>query len=348
MPQVEHPLISPEKIGRDNLTDSVTERVRKTGDILSLTKEEYKESMEEKLAALIKEVPAFKVIADSIIDTKEKFWISAITAKVIDRKRHMVAELSSNLGENPVFVTPVNYDEVDKEYIYNLFVPASEEILDESGRSLNEIPVKQLKIIKDTFNNLSEEWRVNLKHITLNREVPAPMVKVFRRSGTWTVWKVKMNCLDDFWSHYMSQSIYSHKQPFLATPNYEFAMLVSDDAYKEQFEEMKENMVRHAKAKEIHTIEFDKEESIEVSYAWLLGFLGRDEMKRKEKEIHLLLKRWAPRFGSGIPKAIIGEDEPKYNNIGRMIDESTAIRYPGFRYANETYERCILKNTDFK
>ncbi len=348
MPQVKHPLIPPKKIEEKALIDKFLERTEKTGDILSLSKEEYRKSMEEKLVSLTKEVHSFKAIADVIIATKERFWISAITARVVDREKHMVAELSSNLGDNPVFVTPIDYDGIDNEYIYNIFLPASEEILDKCGHDPNRIAIEQLKIIKNTFDNLSKEYKENLKHITLDREEPAPKIKIFRRDGTWTVWRVKIKCLDDFWSHSMSESVYSRKQPFLATAKYEFAMLVSDDAYKLQFDEIRKRMVKHAEAKEIHSIELNKEEEIEISYAWLVRFLGRDELRKKKEEICSSLKEQAPRVGSGIPKAIIGEEEPMCDNIEIILDQPTSIRYPNFMYSKETYERCILKKSDLE
>jgi len=348
MSQVRHPLIPPKRIEEKTLRDNFLERAEKMGDILSLSNEDYKKSMEKKLADLTKEVHSFKAIRDIIIATKERFWISAITARVIDRKKHMVAELSANLGNNPVFVTPVDYDSIDNEYIYNLFLPASEEILDKSGDDPNKIAIEQLKVIKDTFDNLSKEYKENLKHITLDREELAPKIKIFRRGGTWTVWRVKIKCLDDFWSHYLSESVYSRKQPFLATAKYEFAMLVSDDAYKLQFDAIRKKMAEHAKAKEIHSIELDKEEEIEISYAWLVRFLGSDELRKKKEEIYSSLKEQAPRVGSGIPKAIIGEEEPMCDNIEIILDQPTSMRLPGFMYSKETYEKCIVKHTDFK
>ena len=135
------------------------------------------------------------------------------------------------------------------------------------------------------------------------------MIKLFGRDGTWTVWKVKIRCFDVYWSHYLSRSIYSQKQPFLATPNYEFAMLISDDAYKQQFEEIREKLLEYARADERHAIELDNEAKIEVSYAWLVRFLGRDELRKNKEEIRSSLKVQAPRIGGGIPKAIIGEED---------------------------------------
>ena len=336
-----HPLIPPKPPD-----DDIGDRFDRARDIFSLSKEEYREKMEEWLKDLVKGVPAFQTVAEIVKSQYEEFKAYAITAGVIKSERHMIVELSSSLENLPVFVKPIYYDEFEEEYLYRIFVPATPEILDRYGRDpgkIDNIAKDTLDVIKYVFGNIDQEYRNNLKYIRLNLKDPHPKMVLFGRYGFWTEWIVSMKCLDDFWSRYIVDLVFAEKLPFYATGDREQTILLSDKPHVDQLEDVKNKMVEHAER--IHSVGIIEEE-IPLSYAWLVQHALLQDLKTEE-EIRDHLKSKAPMLGSHIPQVIIADQKPELDNVQKILDQPTVIRYP-FKYEDikELSEECILKRGD--
>ncbi len=335
------PLIPPKPLDYD-----MGDRFDRARDIFSLSKEEYREKMEEWLKDLVKGVPAFKTVAEIVKSQYEEFKAYAITAGVIKSERHMIVELSSSLENLPVFVKPIYYDEFEEGYLYRIFVPATSEILDRYGRDprkIDNIAKDTLDVIKYVFDDINQEYRNNLKYIKLNLKDPHPKMVLFGRHGFWTEWIVSMKCLDDFWSRYIVDLVFAEKLPFYATGDREQTILLSDKPHVDQLEDVKNKMVEHAER--IHSVGIIEEE-IPLSYAWLVQHALLQDLKTEE-EIRDHLKSKAPMLGSHIPQVIIADQKPELDTVQKILDQPTVIRYP-FKYGDikELSEECILKRGD--
>jgi len=337
-----HPLIPPKPLDDDDIRD----RLNKAKDIFSLSKEEYREKMEGWLKNLVKVVPAFKTVAKIIMSQYEEFKTYAITARVMQRERHMIVELSSSLENLPVFVKPIHYDIFEETYLYRIFVPATSEILDKYGRDpkeIDSIAKDTLDIIKYIFDNIDQEYKDNLKYIMLNLKDPHPKMVLFGRHGFWTEWIVSMKSLDDFWSRYIVDLVFAEKLPFYATGDYEQTILLSDKLHVDQLEDVKNKMVEHAKR--IHSVDIIMTE-ISLSYAWLVQHALLRGLKTEE-EIYDHLKSKASTLGSHIPQVITADQKPELDTVQKILDQPTTMRYPS-KYGDikELERKCILKRGD--
>jgi hypothetical protein len=332
----------PKEIENVNARD-FEKRSRHLNGLLGLENEELREQM---IADIVKAVPAFREIAEIITEKKEAFLIGSLTASFKKRENHMISLLSSELEGLPVFVKPIAF-EPNETYIYDIIVPATEQLIEDNDRDPNKIAVEQFEIIK---NVIPWEYKKAQLSIRLEYSIPSPIIKMFNRSGFWTVWRVYkgMKDFDEFWSQDMCGTMYQDVQPFIGTDKYEFAMILNEEVYKSEFDTLMATLKENIKEK--HDLRLEDTFTLHVSYGWLIRSAILKEKKEmlpsifaQRKEILSTLTRGTPIMGRGIPGAYFGEERPEYDNVSRIISQPTFIRLPGFVYSDEVKKKCSIR-----
>ncbi|MCD6493104.1 MAG: hypothetical protein J7K36_04810 [Archaeoglobaceae archaeon] len=253
----------------------IEERISLANELLSLSKEDYKEVMESKLKELFKNIPTFKKIAEKMIETKDKLHVCPIIARVNDIYMHFSAFLSDNLKALPVYVFHEDYIPETGLFIFNLLLPATTEM---DINDLNKIAIEHKKIIEKAIDEVDKTYKKCILKIELDKRTPAPFIRIYNRDGCWTCWKVYMKKHREFWTTKICELPFAKKIPFIATNVYEFVTLMSDEINKNQMKRVKDELIK--RAKENHSIEFSNETDIEISYSWFIDRGMLHELKK--------------------------------------------------------------------
>ena len=327
----------PKEIEIDKARD-FEKRSRHLNGLLGLENEGLREQM---IADIVKAVPAFREIAEIITEEKKAFLIDSLTASFKKREKHMISLLSSELDGLPVFVKPIAF-EPNETYIYDIIVPATEQLIEDNDSDPNKIAVEQFEIIKDV---IPLEYKKTQISIRLESRMPFPIVKMFNRRGFWTVWIVYkgMKDFDEFWSQDMCGTMYQDVQPFIGTDKYEYAMILNEEVYKSEFDTLMGTLKENIKEK--HDLRLKDTFTLHVSYGWLVKFgIPMGISKRKNiKDVLSTLARRIPIIGRGIPGAYLGEEKLEYDNVNRIINQPTFRRLPGFVYSDAVKKKCSYK-----
>jgi hypothetical protein len=331
---------APEKIKNEDISDKskFEKRCKEINGLAGLEDEEIRERMIEDI---IKNVPAFKEMAKIITEKKDAFSIGSLTASFKKSEKHMISQLSSELEGLPVFVKPI-YSEPNGRYVYDIIVPATEQLIGDNDKDPDKIAVEQFGIIKEI---IPQEYKSRLISIKLEPRSPYPITMMFNRGGFWTVWEVAMDMrdFDEFWSLDMCGTMYQDVQPFIGTDKYEYAMILNEEVYKSEFDTLMATLKENITKKEDLILEDTF--TLHVSYGWLVKFgIPGGISKRKDiKDVLSTLARRIPIIGRGIPGAYLGEEKLEYDNVSRIINQPTFRRLPGFVYSDAVKKKSSYK-----
>lgn len=341
--------------------DEINKQTELVKELLSLSKEKYREVMENKLKELFKGVTAFEEIAKKIIDTRDVFYVTPILARVLDREMHLATKLSENLDGLPVYIRHLDYIPEINLFTFKMFIPATKDMLDKSGERYDEIPQEQKKVIEKTLDEVNSRYNECILKIELDKQIPTPIIRIYNRDGCWISWVFKMLLHPEFWTKMISELPLATRIPFIATPYYEFVMLMSDRVNQAQMRRVKEELTKEAKKEDRHSIELSNIVDIEISYSWfenrgILEYI-RQKGKIDEKiEFLMTLDLEANISSKGFKTAgmIIGENVPKGENVKRDIDIASKIweeevikNVPNYRFSDKKFEKCVIKG-EFK
>ena len=331
---------APKRIKNEDISDK-SKFEKRCKDINGLVGAESEESKEQIIADIIKNVPALKEMARIIAEKSDIFLIGSLTANVIQKEKHMISLLSSELDGLPVFVKPIE-SEPHERYIYDIMVPATKKLIEDNDRDSNKIAVEQFGIIKDV---IPQEYKRNSISIRLESRTPFPIIRMFNRGGFWTVWKVYMNMkdFDEFWFQDICGTMYQDVQPIIGTDKYEYAMILNEEMYKSQFNTLMAKLEENIEKK--HHLELADTFRLHVSYGWLVKFgIPKEILKKRKKDLILsTLRRVIPIIGRGIPSAYFGEDKLVHDNVSRIISQPTFSGLSGFVYSDKVMKKCSYK-----
>ena len=90
----------------------------------------------------------------------------------------MISQLSSELEGLPVFVKPI-YSEPNGRYVYDIIVPATEQLIGDNDKDPDKIAVEQFGIIKDV---ILPDYKKSQFSIRLESSAPFPIIKMYNRT----------------------------------------------------------------------------------------------------------------------------------------------------------------------
>ena len=339
--------------------EDVKRRIQQAKEILSLSRDDYRKVVENRLEHLLRGVKAFRVIAERIINTREPFYLCPILAGIKDegRDKHIIPKLSENSDALPIYIKTVAYIDVQDLLGLKLLVPATRDASD--PENFNEIAKEQRDIILQTIDEVDPSYKDLIIKFELDPQTPSPAIRVFGRDGCWIVWNAWMKRHEDFWTHDLTKLVLADKIPFVATPVYEFVIPMSDSVNRSQLEYVKNKLVENAK--QSHGVELAHVEEIEISYAWLVSRNMIDEILRigkideriasaiREDSSRCVSSNGSKAVASSIMMDETGKTpEEEVDVISYVLEEPTIVLYPEYRYDDETYRYCVIKKSDLK